>query len=211
MNYTRAANARGSVDFGWLQSQHTFSFGSYQDPAHMGVSVLRVINEDRVAPGAGFDTHGHRDMEIISYVRSGAIRHEDSMGHQFVLPAGEVQVMSAGSGVTHSEFNASNTEPLHFLQIWIEPNRLGTAPRYEQRQITQNGALTPLVTGDGRDGSLTMQQDAACIGCSLPLERRSNWDAPITSATCTCSMVRAKSATNRSDRRMAWVSSGPAA
>ena len=161
MNYIRRAEERGRANFGWLDSKHSFSFGQYHDPDHMGISTLRVINDDTVAPGAGFDTHGHQDMEIISYVLEGAMRHKDSMGHQFVVPAGEVQRMSAGAGVMHSEYNDSDTDPVHFLQIWITPNRLGIEPGYEQKLIEQSRQLTPLVTADGRDGSLTMQQDAS--------------------------------------------------
>ena len=161
MDYIRTADSRGHANFGWLDSRHTFSFGSYYDPKYMGISALRVINDDTVSGGAGFDTHGHRDMEIISYVLEGAIAHRDSMGNQFVIPAGEVQRMSAGSGVTHSEYNASADETLRFLQIWIQPNVRSISPSYEQAYIEQNGALTPLVTPDGRDGSLSMHQDAS--------------------------------------------------
>lgn len=160
MLYIRRANERGTANFGWLNSHHSFSFGHYYDPRHMGVSALRVINDDEVAPGAGFDTHGHRDMEIISYVLEGAIEHKDSMGNQFVVPAGEVQRMSAGTGITHSEFNHSSDQPLKFLQIWIQPNQLGIEPGYEQKAIEQKAPLTPLVTPDGRDGSLSIHQDA---------------------------------------------------
>lgn len=161
MTYVRRADERGRANFGWLDSRHSFSFGSYYDPDHMGVSALRVINDDHVAPGAGFDTHGHRDMEIISYVLEGAVRHEDSMGNQFVVPAGEVQLMSAGTGVMHSEFNDSPDEPVHFLQIWIEPREMGLKPGYAQKKIEQKGVLTPLVTADGREGSLVINQDAS--------------------------------------------------
>ncbi len=161
MHYARPASDRGNANFGWLNSYHSFSFGHYYDPEHMGISTLRVINDDTVAPGAGFDTHGHRDMEIISYVLDGAVRHEDSMGNRYVVPAGDVQVMSAGSGVMHSEYNNSDVDPVHFLQIWITPDVMGSKPRYEQKTIRQTGVLTPLVTPDGRDGSLTMQQDAS--------------------------------------------------
>jgi redox-sensitive bicupin YhaK (pirin superfamily) len=160
MDYLRRAGDRGQADFGWLQSRHSFSFGNYYDPAHMGLSVLRVINDDQVAGGAGFDTHGHRDMEIISYVLDGAIKHADSMGNEFVVRAGEVQRMSAGTGVYHSEFNRSPDAELRFLQIWVVPNKKGIAPGYEQKAIEQTSKLTPLVTSDGRDGSLTMHQDA---------------------------------------------------
>lgn len=161
MFYYRAADARGKVNLGWLNTHHTFSFGNYYDPDHMGISTLRVINDDTIAPGAGFGMHGHRDMEIISYIISGSIEHKDSMGNQFVVPAGDVQKMSAGTGVMHSEYNASKTEPLKLLQIWISPNVKGIKPSYEQMPIKQTSAMIPLVTPDGRDGSLTIQQDAS--------------------------------------------------
>ncbi len=167
MDYIRPANSRGQANFGWLDSRHTFSFGDYYDPLHMGISVLRVINDDRVIPGAGFPTHGHRDMEIITYVLQGAIEHKDSMGNRFIVPAGEIQRMSAGTGVTHSEYNASQTEPLHLLQIWIQPNVRGIQPSYEQARIEQQGPLTALVTTDGRDGSLKLHQDASIYRLQL--------------------------------------------
>ncbi|WP_133012059.1 pirin family protein [Marinomonas flavescens] len=156
----RKANDRGQADFGWLNSHHTFSFGHYYDSKHMGFSHLRVINDDRVTPGAGFDTHGHRDMEIISYVLQGRIAHKDSAGNIKELPAGEFQLMSAGKGVTHSEFNASDTEPLKFLQIWIEPNVTGGNPGYQQKDFGQNHGLTTIITPDGRNGTLSIKQDA---------------------------------------------------
>ena len=161
MHYFRSAGQRGHASFGWLDSHHSFSFGSYYDPEHMGVSVLRVINDDTVVEGAGFDTHGHRDMEIISYVLEGSVAHVDSMSHRRTISAGEVQRMSAGSGVTHSEFNASATEKLRFLQIWLRPNVKGIKPEYEQARIPQSKTLTLLVSHDGRDGSLMMHQDAS--------------------------------------------------
>ncbi|WP_334078642.1 pirin family protein [Microbulbifer sp. M83] len=161
MDYLRRADERGQANFGWLDSRHSFSFGSYFDPRHMGFSVLRVINDDRVRGGRGFGAHGHRDMEIISYVLEGAIEHRDSLGNSFLLPAGEVQRMSAGTGIQHSEFNASPTESLRFLQIWIEPAVTGIEPGYEQANIPQQGPLTALVTPDGRDGSLHIHQDAS--------------------------------------------------
>lgn len=167
MFYYRAAESRGKANFGWLKSQHTFSFGEYYDGDHMGISTLRVINDDVVAPGAGFGNHGHRDMEIISYILEGSIEHKDSMGNQFTVPAGEVQRMSAGTGIMHSEFNASKTEPLKFLQIWITPNVTGIKPSYEQMPIVQSSAMTALVTPDGRDGSLSMHQDASLYRLKL--------------------------------------------
>ncbi|QYJ72695.1 pirin family protein [Shewanella sp. FJAT-51649] len=156
----RKAQDRGQADLGWLKSQHTFSFASYYDPQHMGVSSLRVINDDRVAPGAGFETHGHKDMEIISYVISGTIAHKDSFGNVKTLPAGEFQLMSAGKGIYHSEFNASNTESLHFLQIWIQPDTLGIDAGYQQKAFEQTSALTTVVTPTGENGTLKVQQDA---------------------------------------------------
>ncbi|TVL24500.1 pirin [Shewanella xiamenensis] len=156
----RKAQDRGQADLGWLKSQHTFSFASYYDPRHMGVSSLRVINDDRVAPNAGFETHGHKDMEIISYVISGTIAHKDSFGNIKTLPAGEFQLMSAGKGIYHSEFNASNTEPLHFLQIWIQPDTLGIDAGYQQKAFEQTSALTAVVTPTGENGTLKVQQDA---------------------------------------------------
>ncbi|CAM3939328.1 pirin family protein [Rheinheimera salexigens] len=160
MKYIRRAADRGAVNLGWLVSKHSFSFGSYQDPKHMGVSALRVINDDMVMPGQGFGTHGHRDMEIISYVTEGALKHEDSEGNKHIVPAGDVQRMSAGSGVMHSEFNPSETEKVKFLQIWIQPNKMGIKPSYEQNTIPQSGPLTPLVTASGENGTLSLNQDA---------------------------------------------------
>lgn len=151
---------RGEADFGWLQSRHSFSFGSYYNPKQMGISALRVINDDRVAPGAGFDTHGHRDMEIISYVLQGAMVHKDSAGHEQLLPAGEFQLMSAGRGIYHSEYNASQQQPLAFLQIWIKPNQLGGEPGYQQRRFEPRPGLQWVVTPDGREQSLSIKQDA---------------------------------------------------
>lgn len=158
----RKAADRGSVDFGWLDSRHSFSFGSYYDPQHMGYGNLRVINEDRVQPGQGFGTHGHRDMEIISYVISGSLEHRDSMGNGSVIRPGDVQRMSAGTGVQHSEYNHSGTDPVHFLQIWILPERNGLAPGYEQKHFAiddRRNRLRLVATRDGRDGSLVVHQD----------------------------------------------------
>lgn len=156
----RRSNDRGGANFGWLDSKHTFSFGSYYDERHMGFSALRVINDDRVTPGAGFDTHGHRDMEIISYVLDGAIAHKDSEGNVATLPPGEFQLMSAGSGIRHSEFNPSDTQPLHFLQIWIQPNVYGERPGYQQKDFGSKKGLTLAVSPDGEAGSLIIKQDA---------------------------------------------------
>ncbi|WGY47300.1 pirin family protein [Vibrio sp. ABG19] len=155
----RAAAARGRANFGWLDSKHTFSFGHYYDPAHMGFSELRVINDDQVTPGAGFDTHGHRDMEIISYVLEGTIAHKDSAGNVKTLPAGEFQLMSAGRGIHHSEFNASNSDTLKFLQIWIQPDTLGGEPGYQQKDFGQEPGLTTIATPTGENGTLHIKQD----------------------------------------------------
>jgi redox-sensitive bicupin YhaK (pirin superfamily) len=156
----RKSHERGRADFGWLQSAHSFSFGQYYDPKHMGVSALRVINDDTIAPSSGFDTHGHRDMEIISYVTKGALRHKDSTGNDYVIPAGDIQVMSAGSGIFHSEYNNSDTEEAKFFQIWIQPNVRGIEPGYGQTKVEQDGKLTALITPDGKNGTLAIHQDA---------------------------------------------------
>lgn len=177
MNYQRPAHERGTANLGWLNSYHTFSFGDYYAPEHMGISALRVINDDTVDAGAGFGTHGHRDMEIISYVLEGSIEHEDSMGNKFVVLAGEVQRMSAGSGVVHSEYNHSDTDPLRFLQIWIEPDKLGIAPSYEQADIEQSASLTPLVTPNGQGSSLSINQDASIYRLRLNAGEKETFDA----------------------------------
>lgn len=163
MKTIRRASERGSTNIGWLDSKHTFSFGGFYHPEHMGFGDLRVINDDRVVPGAGFGTHPHRDMEIISVVLEGGLAHRDSMGNGDVIRPGEVQVMTAGTGVAHSEYNASETEPVHFLQIWIEPARRGTEPRYEQKAFDptlRDGRLQLVASPDGADGSLPIGQDA---------------------------------------------------
>ncbi|WP_413282895.1 pirin family protein [Vibrio sp. MA40-2] len=172
MKYIRKAQDRGVVDFGWLQSKHSFSFGSYYDPSHVGVSVLRVINDDTVMPGKGFGEHGHNDMEILSYVIEGTLQHKDSTGNSYVVPAGDVQRMSAGRGVTHSEFNASNTDKVKFLQIWIEPNVSGIEPSYEQKSFPKKDNLTLLVSQNGDDGSLSINQNVMIS--RLVLEKNQN-------------------------------------
>src|SRR5580765_8069724 len=159
----RRAEERGLADHGWLKSRHTFSFGDYRDPKQVGFSDLLVINDDRVRPAAGFGTHPHRDMEIFSYVLSGALEHKDSMGTGSVIHPGDVQLMSAGNGVLHSEFNASKSEPVHFLQIWIVPNQTGIKPGYQQANFSnaeKRGRLRLVISSDGQAGSLTVHQDA---------------------------------------------------
>ena len=158
----RPAAARGRTRLGWLDSRHSFSFGEYYDPRRTGFGPLLVINEDRVAPGAGFPTHGHRDMEIVSYVLEGALAHKDSIGNGAVIRPGEVQRMSAGTGILHSEFNPSTDAPVHFLQIWIEPERAGLAPSYEQKAFDaaeRRGRLRLVASRDGRGGSVTIHRD----------------------------------------------------
>ncbi|HEU0278061.1 MAG TPA: pirin family protein [Rhodanobacteraceae bacterium] len=164
MQAVRRAAERGTSNLGWLDSRHTFSFSSYYDPNFMGFGTLRVINEDRVQPGAGFDTHSHRDMEILSWVLEGALAHKDSMGSGEVLRPGELQRMTAGTGVTHSEFNASQAEPLHFLQIWLLPERQGLTPGYAQRGFADAelaDRLCLVASHDGRDDSISVHQDVS--------------------------------------------------
>jgi redox-sensitive bicupin YhaK (pirin superfamily) len=171
----RKAEDRAHFDHGWLDTSHTFSFASYHDPEHMGWSELRVINEDRVQPGEGFGEHGHRDMEILSWVLEGELAHRDSTGGGGVLRPGEVQTMSAGTGVTHSEFNASTERPVHFLQIWILPDRSGHTPSYEQKPIPESerrGRLALIASPDGAEGSTTIHQDARVYATLLAGDER---------------------------------------
>ncbi len=166
----RPARSRGHAEHGWLDSRHSFSFGNFYDPDHMGFGPLRVINEDRVEPGAGFDTHGDRDMEIISIVLDGALEHKDSLGTGSVIRPGDVQRMSAGSGIRHSEFNHSQREPVHFLQIWLLPGKQGLAPGYEQKTFAdgdKRNRLRLIASPDGRDGSITVHQDATIYASQL--------------------------------------------
>jgi hypothetical protein len=177
----RKSRDRGTENHGWLLAKHTFSFADYHDPQHMGFSVLRVINEDRVVPGAGFPPHPHRDMEIITYVLEGAIAHQDSTGGRGVIRPGDVQHMSAGRGVVHSELNASKTEPLHLLQIWILPKERGIEPRYDQKHYPvddRRGRLRIVASPDGRDGSLPIHQDASLYATVLDGERVTHTLAP---------------------------------
>ena len=163
MIQVRKSTERGHANHGWLDSWHTFSFAGYYDPEYMGFSSLRVINDDRIAAGAGFPTHPHRDMEIVTYLLEGALEHKDSMGNGSVIRAGEVQRLTAGTGITHSEFNASDSDPIRLLQIWIQPDQTGLTPGYEQKMFSaaeKQGRLRLVASADGRDGSVTIHQDA---------------------------------------------------
>jgi redox-sensitive bicupin YhaK (pirin superfamily) len=166
----RRATDRMHTQIGWLDSRHTFSFGEHHDPRYMGFRALRVINEDRVAPGKGFGTHSHRDIEILSCVLEGALQHQDSLGNGSIIKPGDIQRMTAGTGVLHSEQNASNSEPVHFLQIWIQPDRQRLQPGYQQRAFPaedRNGRLTLLASRDGRENSVTIHQDIALYSAAL--------------------------------------------
>lgn len=172
----RRAQDRGHADFGWLNSRHSFSFGHYYDPAWMGFSALRVINDDRVAPGGGFATHPHANMEILTCVLEGVIAHKDSLGNVAQIPVGEYQLMSAGSGIRHSEYNPSETKPLSLLQIWIEPDELGTEPGYQQKPIGLQPGLTLLASPTGEAGSLRIRQQARIWRLQLAAGETLNWD-----------------------------------
>jgi len=177
----RRASERGHAQHGWLDSFHSFSFADYYDPAHMGFGPLRVINEDRVQPGMGFGTHGHRDMEIISYVLEGELSHKDNMGNGSIIVPGDVQRMSAGRGVLHSEFNPSSDRPVHFLQIWIEPDAKGVRPSYEQKRVdatAKRGRLALIASPDGRDGSVTIHQDARLYATLVNGDENVEYDIP---------------------------------
>ncbi|WP_421240581.1 pirin family protein [Aeromonas enteropelogenes] len=160
MMQLRAAEARGKANFGWLDARHSFSFGHYYDPEWMGHSVLRVINQDLVSPGGGFATHPHANMEILTCVLTGTIEHKDSLGHAEQIPAGDFQLMSAGSGIRHSEYNPSQSEPLSLLQIWIEPDEYDTPPGYQQKKIEARPGMTLVASPDGEDGSFRIRQQA---------------------------------------------------
>ena len=177
----RPAEARGKADFGWLRSAHSFSFGQYFDPQHMGFESLRVINDDWVAGGGGFPPHPHRDAEIFSYVLSGGLQHKDSMGNGSTVMAGGVQYMSAGSGVTHSEFNPSQSEPMQFLQVWLMPNVEGAPPRYDTLDIApeeKSGTLKLFLSPDGRDGSMSIRADADIYAATLNTSQEIVRDMP---------------------------------
>ena len=177
----RKAAERGHFDHGWLDTRHTFSFSRYHDPRYMGFRALRVVNEDRVQPGQGFGTHGHEDMEIVTYVLSGALAHRDSLGTGSTLRPGELQRMTAGTGITHSEFNPSPTEPVHLYQIWLLPEREGLEPSYEQRAFPEeerHNRLRLVASPDGSDGSLTIRQDARLFLATLDGDREVSHEVP---------------------------------
>ncbi|WP_258544425.1 pirin family protein [Alteromonas lipotrueae] len=181
MQYIRKGSERGNVNLGWLNSKHSFSFGQYYDANHMGFSALRVINDDIVQAGRGFETHGHRDMEIISFVVSGALKHKDSTGNDYVIPAGDIQVMSAGKGIRHSEMNASDHEEVNFIQIWIEPNVTGVQPAYLQKSVSDKNGLELLVSESGQNGALKINQEARIS--KLALSQGEAFDLAVESTT----------------------------
>ena len=177
----RRSEERGHFDHGWLDTRHTFSFGDYHDERFMGFRALRVLNEDRVRPGQGFGTHGHRDMEIVSYVLEGELAHQDSLGNGSVIVPGDVQYMSAGTGVRHSEFNNSKTDPVHFVQIWILPSASGLKPRYDQKRFGENetsNRLRLVASGSGRDGSIAIRQDVDLYATALGPGRTVSLELP---------------------------------
>ncbi len=181
MIQVRPSSARGHANYGWLDTRQTFSFSDYYDPQFMGFRSLRVINEDRVQPGAGFPTHSHRDMEIISYVLEGAIEHKDSIGNGSIIRPSDVQRMSAGTGVSHSEFNPSDRDLLHFLQIWIMPAQMGLAPGYEQKSFPEeerSGKLRLVASSDGRAGSLTVHQDVRLFSAIVKSGQELQYEIP---------------------------------
>jgi quercetin 2,3-dioxygenase len=174
-------HARGQTKIDWLESYHTFSFGEFYDPTRIGFRALRVINDDRVVPGAGFGTHSHRDMEIITYVLEGELQHKDSLGNGAIIRPGDAQIMSAGTGITHSEFNASADEPVHFLQIWVIPDRQGLTPRYEQKHfppVDRQGKLRLIVDPQGREGAVTIHQDVQIYSAVLDAGEQITYDLP---------------------------------
>ncbi|MFQ2368343.1 pirin family protein [Aeromonas enteropelogenes] len=176
MMQLRAAEARGKANFGWLDARHSFSFGHYYDPEWMGHSVLRVINQDLVSPGGGFATHPHANMEILTCVLTGTIEHKDSLGHAEQIPAGDFQLMSAGSGIRHSEYNPSQSEPLSLLQIWIEPNEYDTPPGYQQKKIETRPGMTLVASPDGEDGSFRIRQQARVWRVQLEPGESLTWE-----------------------------------
>ncbi len=178
MLHLRKSAERGQADHGWLKARHSFSFGQYHDPRFMGYGPLRVINEDRIAPGAGFATHSHKDMEILTFILEGALEHKDSQGGAGIIRPGEVQRMSAGTGIAHSEFNASKTEPVHLLQIWMLPERAGLPPGYEQKAFApHSGSWRLLGAPDGRDGAVTIHQDIDLYTVRLGSGESTNFSA----------------------------------
>lgn len=209
----RKADDRGRANFGWLDSRCTFSFGHYHDPKHMGFGPLRVINDDRVAPGGGFPAHPHSDTEIISYVLEGALEHKDSLGTGSVIRPGDVQCMSAGTGIRHSEFNASTTEPVHFLQIWIVPERRGLLPSYEQKTYgveEKRGRLRLVGSHDGRDGSVTIHSDVDLYATMLSRARPLPTMCELVAAPgCRLRAVRCRSTARRSKPATASPSPAP--